>query len=75
MTLETVRLIVVAGFAVWGALDVCRRLLLWSEGGDVADMERHAEKRRALGDVTRGPRPPRHAPQPKVKRNPGQPHG
>ncbi len=75
MTLETLRLIVVAGLAVWGAQDLCRRLLRWSEAGDVEHIERHAERRRALSDVTRGPRPPRHAPQPKVERNPGQHSG
>lgn len=47
--------LVVAALASWGAWDISRRLLDWVEhSSDLDDLDDHARRRRALGDVTKG---------------------
>lgn len=47
--------LVVAGLALWGAWDLAGRLLNWVErSSDLDDLDDHARRRRALGDVTKG---------------------
>ena len=49
--------IVVAGLALWGAWDLSRRLLEWSDPDEPEDStERWQRRRRALNDVTKGRR-------------------
>ena len=56
--METARLIVVAVFAIWGALDLTRRALEWAEReratpNDHRTLAAERRRRQALGDVAR----------------------
>ncbi len=53
--MTTARLVIVAAFACWGAVDIARRLLLWSDRvhRDLDSMNTHKSARRSLGDVAR----------------------
>lgn len=50
--------LVVAGFALWGAWDIARRLLDWSDPDDTdTAADDYQRRRRALGDVTKTTQP------------------
>lgn len=50
----TLRLWAVAFFAVWGALDICRRLIALADRDDLDAIDRQERVKRSLSDVTRG---------------------
>ena len=53
--MTTARLVIVAVFACWGAVDIARRLLLWSDRvhRDLDAINRNKATRRTLGDVAK----------------------
>jgi hypothetical protein len=53
--MTTARLVIVAAFACWGAVDIARRLLLWSDRvhRDLDAINRNKATRRTLGDVAK----------------------